>query len=143
MTTVKNLSDLLDEAGSSIRIDLDLCARWGNSAEGCVSPRWCLDPVHLELYFGDPKTGKWNYSVDLERCCSSVAMLDWIFQVNKKRWCTPKIMHDLITALEDIFDPQANICTLGIGGCPSKTANPRVQVKDYLARQKRSKNRGK
>lgn len=36
------------------------------------------------------------YDVDLERCNTPAEVLDWIFQVKQKTWCTPEIIFDLL-----------------------------------------------
>ena len=60
------------------------------------------------------------YEVDLERCLSSAEILDWIVQIQKKSWVTPKIIYDLIQALDDILDIQGNFCSSGKNLRPSK-----------------------
>ena len=37
-------------------------------------------------------------------------MLDAIFTVKKKSWVTNSVMGDLVTALQDLFDPHINLC---------------------------------
>ncbi len=67
-------------------------------------------------------TGKGHspYEVDLERCTNSAKMLDFIFQVAAKRWCTPEVLLDFIRAIEqacyEVHDKpvQATFCPNGI-----------------------------
>ena len=53
------------------------------------------------------------YEIDLERCRTSAEVLDWIFQISKKTWAIPAIRSDLLLALDDLLDPQANLCSFG------------------------------
>lgn len=58
------------------------------------------DTLTLGLYRND----HWYYEIDLERCCDSAGLLDWILQVAGKdnpTHYTPTITGDLIRALED------------------------------------------
>lgn len=41
----------------------------------------------------------YEYDVDLDRCKTAGACLDWIHQVNSKTWATPELMKDFITIL--------------------------------------------
>ncbi len=43
------------------------------------------------------------YSVDLERCQTSAEVLDWLAHLHAKSWVTPRVMHDVLTALNDAF----------------------------------------
>jgi len=68
---------------------------------------WTYDRHLLTLTFRDV------YEIDLERIRDSASMLDWIFQVQAKRWATPAVMNDLLAAFQAIFDPQRNLCSWG------------------------------
>jgi hypothetical protein len=61
-----------------------------------------------------------RYEIDIERVHSSAAMLDWIYQINKKAWATTKVMKDLLAAFDDVFDAQANLCSCSLGGGTGK-----------------------
>ena len=50
------------------------------------------------------------YKVDLERCNSSAAILDWIVQIGQKLWITREDIGNLVEALDDIFSLQSNFC---------------------------------
>lgn len=91
--------------------------RWG---------QWRLRPDNYyggyELVFkgtvtGEDIGGKYSYrteyNINLDRCRDAAAVADWIFQVNGKRWATPKVVKDFVSALEEILNPQANVCTRG------------------------------
>ena len=90
---------------------------WGN---------WRLDSGSLELVHAADE-----YPIDLERMNSAAQMLDWIFRINKKpREVYPaQDLADLLQALQDILDPQANLS----GGGASK----RLDATAYLKRRYR------
>jgi hypothetical protein len=66
--------------------------------------------VGVPLYTGFFGT----YEIDLERVRDSAALLDWIFQIQKKLWASARVVKDLLNAFDSIFDPQANLCS---GAC--------------------------
>ncbi|MGB8481733.1 MAG: hypothetical protein WCE63_23265 [Acidobacteriaceae bacterium] len=72
---------------------------------------WTLyaDKKSLHLLVG----GNEIYGIRLEEIHDSPSMLDWIMQVSHKRWATDKILADLVHALDQLFDPQKNFCSLG------------------------------
>jgi hypothetical protein len=72
--------------------------------------RYNAKTLVLEYYDED---GKFGYEVDLERCNSSAEVLDWIFQLETKNWCGYEYLGQLVRALGDLLDPQANICSGG------------------------------
>jgi hypothetical protein len=71
--------------------------RWGN---------WVFDPNNLTLTHSAE-----HYEIDLETIHSSAAILEWIFQIQRKVWATAQTLHDLLRAFRDILDPQANYCS--------------------------------
>lgn len=77
--------------------------RWGN---------WQFDSEGLTLDYQDGYESHW-YEVSLRRITSSSEMLDWIFQASGKAWISRKDMGDLVAALEDLFNPQATLCSCG------------------------------
>jgi hypothetical protein len=77
-----------------------------------------------------------HYRIDLERCTTSAALLDWIFQINGKGW-GPKAMADLIDAFDDIFYPQENLCS----GCLCGGVGKQIDATAYL-RARYKKRRG-
>jgi hypothetical protein len=96
-----------------------------------------LDELYPELpLFHGRRWGSWKlstkslalkhefYEIDLETIGSSGSMLDWIFQVQQKTWADASVMNDLLAALHDIFDPQANLCSFCEGESTGKTFNP-------------------
>jgi hypothetical protein len=54
------------------------------------------------------------YEIDLEDMRTSAETLDWIFQVAMKSWATPDIVASLITAIDELIAPQANLCSCGV-----------------------------
>ncbi len=58
------------------------------------------------------KLAKFGYYIDLMRCTNGAEMLDWIMQVNGKRWASARIIKDMLNALRDILQPQATFCGL-------------------------------
>ena len=107
--TILSLAELCDQAD---RHDWRSLRQWGP---------WRLDTRTLELVF-EEKPGCQGYFIDLETICCSAQMLDWIFQVEQKIWCTPEVMGHLIAAFQDIFTPQARLCSRGIGKRLNATA---------------------
>jgi hypothetical protein len=73
---------------------------------------WRYDAKSLVIAYYDEK-GKLMYEVDLKRCNSSAQVLDWICQLDKKNWCGAECVGQLVQAIDDLIDPQANICGLG------------------------------
>jgi len=69
---------------------------------------WRLHSENLTLSF-EPN----GYYFDLEKGQSSAVLLDWIFQLSGKVWCTPEVMEEYLLALRDLFEPQANLCSFG------------------------------
>lgn len=90
--------------------------------------RWHLDTNTLELIATDTH-GRGIYFIDLERMGTSAAVLDWIFQVTGKTWCSRKDAGDLIAALRDILDPQARLCSFA---CSSGGDGTRIDATRIL-----------
>jgi hypothetical protein len=77
---------------------------WGN---------WTYDKERLVLAYNLSRIGWW-YEIDLERCCTSAQVLDWIFQVSIKGPISVQDVHDMIEALRFIVNPQATLCSGGV-----------------------------
>ncbi len=64
-------------------------------------------------------TGKNLYYVDLEECRGLSQMLDYIFQISFKTWCTPEVLMQFFECIQiacrDVFDqnPQGVFCPGG------------------------------
>ena len=75
---------------------------WPRPQHGDWWGPWRYNAEALELEYYDAR-GNYRYGVDLERCGSSRQILDWIFQVKTKRWCTHTCMGHLVEALRDLI----------------------------------------
>ncbi len=64
-----------------------------------------------------------RYEIDLERCRTSAEILDWISQVQKKGWATPQLVGDMVEALDDLLNFQANYCSWGAEQGPKEGHN--------------------
>lgn len=78
---------------------------------------WFLDREALCLVLRDEQ-GRELYDVDLERCRTSAAVLDWICQVAGKTWADDRILSGLVRALDHYLHPQECLCSGGIEGGP-------------------------
>ena len=74
--------------------------KWGN---------WTYNPklFTLDYYQRDQQ---W-YEVDLDQCCDSAGILDWIFQ--RKAYYTAQDIDDLVSAFRDVLSPQSTVCSGG------------------------------
>ena len=54
------------------------------------------------------------YYIDLDQMNTSAQCLDWIFQAGFKAWMTPQDRSDLLEAIRERVNPQANLCSGGI-----------------------------
>lgn len=50
------------------------------------------------------------YKIDLERCNTSAAILDFIVQMSQKMWITREDLGYLVEAFDDLFTLQVNFC---------------------------------
>ena len=66
---------------------------------------------HLVLTW---KNNPEHYYILLDEITTCAKMLDWIFQLRAKSWVTNDIIGDLVSAFDDLFDPQANLCSGGM-----------------------------
>lgn len=103
MGEVKSLAELLAEPPRR--------GNWGP---------WQLDPEVPALFIprdlDNPVDGDDLYWWPLDKCCDSPQVLDFLFQVNAKTWATVEIRAGLLNALDDVLDPQANLCSFGMPG---------------------------
>ncbi|MGB7307869.1 MAG: hypothetical protein WBC67_02280 [Candidatus Acidiferrales bacterium] len=67
-----------------------------------------------------------HYEINILDFGTSAGVLDWIFQVAGKTWVKPVQLGNLIKAIDDLVEPQANLCS----GGHSKT----LDVKTFLKR---------
>lgn len=104
---IETVSQLLK--ARSLNAPLTNAACWG---------RWHFRASELTLRLVTPGNQPQPtdlYAVSLEMITTSSEMLHCILQVASKTWATPEIVHDLITALSAIFQPQRNLCPGGVG----------------------------
>lgn len=71
---------------------------------------WVLDRHRRELVIDDSTAG---YEIDLDSCVCSAEVLDWICQIANKGWADDKCLAGLVRALNDILEPQDNLCSGG------------------------------
>ena len=90
---------------------LDATAAVPAPAHGDCWGNWELDAERLLLVYRG--AGLHKYEIPIREMNSSAEMLDWIFQLNSKTWITRKDIGDLVEALDDLFRPQANLCSGG------------------------------
>lgn len=65
--------------------------------------------------------GRWLYEVDLERCRTAAAILDWIAQVAAKQWepapaSRAEVIGYLVLALDEVIEIQANVPGVSFAG---------------------------
>jgi hypothetical protein len=60
-----------------------------------------FQPESLTIAVYD-ETGRLVYEIDLEEADTSAAILDWVFQVALKAWCTPAMIHALLREIDDV-----------------------------------------
>jgi len=105
----------------------DICRRADQESRERLNRRqwgpWHLETATLELVCR--KSERSLYRIDLERCATSAQVLDWIFQVRDKTWCSPLDIGHLADAFRDIIDPQANLCSFAISKAINATAHLR------------------
>ena len=92
--------------------------RWGG---------WRLNARNLTLEFWEEGRGGWSYYIDLEMVSDAASLLDWIFQFRGRG--TPQVMSDLLDAINEIFRPQAHLCSFGV----NKTLRPTEFLRERLA----------
>ncbi len=64
--------------------------------------------------------------VELDCCCTSEAVLDTILQWTDQWWVPPKVILDLVRALNDILRPQETLCSWCMYGGPRVEEDHRV-----------------
>ena len=75
---------------------------------------WTLDTHDSVLVLDTHIEGmRHQYEIELQKITDSAHMLDWIFQLRRKTWVTNDVMGDLLSAFQDIFQPQTYLCGAG------------------------------
>jgi len=77
-------------------------SRWG---------AWAFDPGGLALVLRGENLPR--YTIQLRSITSSACMLDAIFGLKRKEWATDEVVCGLISAFQDLFDPQVTLCGAG------------------------------
>ena len=82
--------------------------------EKIIPEYWEYDKKNLQLVLRIHP----YYDVDLERCTTGAQVMDWIFQLRWKSWCTPDVMMSFLDTFEkafsDIFHSTAQaMCSMG------------------------------
>lgn len=103
--------------------------------DGDTWGRWKFVQKNLTLFYepGKEVHTDW-YEVDLEECLTSAAVLDWIAQIASKIWATNDCIGNLVRALNDLLNPQSNLCSFGLGGTESKRLSSK-ELKQLLLKE--------
>lgn len=80
--------------------------------------QWSFNPAALTLDL--VRDGLPAHSIQLRKITSSACMLDAIFDLKNRSWADNEVVGDLITALQDLFDPRVNLC----GGGRDRNLDP-------------------
>ena len=91
-----------------------------------IPPRWRGSWGGWRLYDDHLEYGGRGYSFNLSNVTSSAAVLDKIMQIAGKTWATDECLAGLVRALDDIFHPQALLCSCG--------GDKRITARDARAR---------
>ena len=85
---------------------------------------WRLDQENTVLWCDRYGNGRSIYEIDLQQCQTSSQVLDWICQVANKSWALDEhaVISGLVIALNDILEPQANLCSWTMGKRLTKPA---------------------
>ena len=89
-------------------------ATWGS---------WSFNPGELSLDL--MRDGLPVHSIHLRTITSSACMLDVIFDLKSRSWANNEVVGDLVTALQDLFDPRVTLC----GGGRDRTLDPLSRFK--------------
>lgn len=137
MPTVRGV---LSDDGAQVAIRCPFCAgtHWHGAAPGhrvahCRQGDGYVIVLPSATVTGDG-WGRWSldrelcvlrhprYEVDLEKCLTPAAVLDWIAQVAGKTWGDrDATLAGLVRALDDVLHLQATLCPCGVPGRLTKT----------------------
>jgi hypothetical protein len=73
--------------------------------------RWRFDEERLVLV--DTGANGYGYEIDLEKCTTSAAVLDWIAQMRTKTWINTEDIGDLVEAFDRLIGLQSTLCGFG------------------------------
>lgn len=85
--------------------------------------RWRFNPQVLTL---EINSGRHEYEVDLEQCCSITEIYDWLAQVGQKTWIAPEDIGQLFLAIDELY------------GHNSQGMKNRINARAYFRRLLRS-----
>ena len=92
---------------------------------------WSFDKTALSLVLHAPQQeGPQGYDIDLEQCCTSAEVLDWIMQVASKQDVSDRVLAWLVRDLRDLLGPQSTLCTGGIERGP-------INIQDVLSKRQK------
>lgn len=72
--------------------------------------------------------GESLFTVPIEHLCNSYGVLNIIFEVYPKRWCSAKVMKDFLRAIDDVLFPSVSICF----NSENNKIDPKELVSEYL-----------
>jgi hypothetical protein len=106
----KSWSAFLREHGNGMAIDAAELLRWDQPVpnDGDTWGNWQYNAKAMVLTYLPN-----DYQIDLEECTTSAQTLDRIIQLCKKTWMSITDIGNMIQALNDLLDPQANLCSSG------------------------------
>ena len=85
--------------------------------------KWLVYIAHDSLTIQIVDDNNWctHYEIDLEECVDSARLLDYIFQVQSKTWCTPELIAQVLDVLNSACvqyfgkPVQGAFCPMGAG----------------------------
>lgn len=103
---VRDVAEVIKDAKED-RIKLIQKGEWGH---------WKYNPDNLTLEIDKVIDGHHHrYYIDFERCNNSAQILDWIFQIKHKPWCSDEDIADLLRAFDALLHTvQGRVCSGGI-----------------------------
>jgi hypothetical protein len=63
-----------------------------------------------------------EYEIDRDSCVTCDGLLDWVFNVANKPWCSNEDLGQLIRLMDEVIDPQGTMCSFGIDMVKGKPA---------------------
>jgi hypothetical protein len=81
---------------------------------------WTRNRSNNTLEYRDDQ-GRFRYYVDFDRCRTSAQVLDWIFQIHQKTWCSAQDLKDLLKAIRYVINPQARLCSFAMSKTPNSS----------------------
>lgn len=85
---------------------------------------WILNARNWTLIHVDAQ----YYEIYLENIRSSALLLDYIFQIAGKQWCSESDAGYLLKAFQELFHPQRTLCSSGV----AKAFDPTTHLKKMV-----------